>query len=149
MNVVHWFTEATRFVNDIREPRPVCLLVEDDNDTRDLVRELLLEHDVDVLDASCGHDAIAACAASRVDVAIIDLGLPTMDGLTLCEAIRAMSNAAHVGAVAYTGFATLTRSARAAGFDAMIIKPFDGPGLVDVVRRGAALGRSRSWAALA
>ena len=141
---MYWFADVAAVAADDHDGRVVCLLVEDDDDTRAVVTDLLLAHDIHVLAAS-DADAAIAQADAAFDVAVIDLGLPNVDGLSLCESLR--RTRAHVGAVAYTGFSSLTRSARAAGFDAMVVKPFDAPALVDVVRRGAALGRVRRRAA--
>lgn len=142
---VRWFVEASAGAPR-GSPHVRCLIVEDDEDTRALLAELMSEHDMEVLSAGRADDALALCRGEAIDVALIDLGLPVVDGLSLCEALRRSPSTSNIGAVAYTGFATLTRSAEAAGFDAMVVKPVDEEDVVAVIRRAAVLARARSRA---
>ncbi len=140
---VHWFLDVVPAGDAVLPERIRCLVVEDDDDTRELVHDILVECDMDVLTAATSAAAIAACETNAVDVVIIDLGLPEMDGLSLCEALRVHADARNAGMVAFTGFSTLTRSARASGFDAMVIKPTDATSLIEVVRACAGISRHR------
>ncbi len=69
------------------EENPVrVLLVEDDQDTADAVRRSLTRHGYHVTWAPTGH---AALTAVESDIVLLDLGLPDMDGLDVCQELRA------------------------------------------------------------
>jgi PAS domain S-box-containing protein len=103
------------------------LIVEDNADARESLR-LLLElagHDVETSeDAS---SALARLETFRPDVALVDLGLPGVDGFTLARTIRAGESGHDVCLVAVTGYgqAEDQRRALAAGFDVHLTKPVD------------------------
>ena len=65
------------------------LVVDDDPQLRQLVREYLGEHGFTVLVAADGEDMWAQLARTSVDMVILDLMLPGDDGLALCSALRA------------------------------------------------------------
>ncbi|MEO8134497.1 MAG: response regulator [Betaproteobacteria bacterium] len=67
------------------------LIVDDDAEIRDLLREYFQKHDFRVGTAANGKELRAAMAASRPDLVILDLMLPGEDGLTLCRELRAGS----------------------------------------------------------
>lgn len=73
-------------------PLNTVLVVDDEPKIRDVVRQAL-DEDVDrVLEAETGRAAIAIAEAERPELVILDLGLPDMDGLEVCRAIRARSS---------------------------------------------------------
>src|SRR5476649_955869 len=67
------------------------LVVDDDSQLRQLVREYLGEHGYTVLVAGDGAEMWAEMAKTPVDMVILDLMLPGEDGLALCRALRARS----------------------------------------------------------
>ena len=67
------------------------LVVDDDSQLRQLVREYLGEHGYPVLVAGDGTEMWAEIAKTPVDMVILDLMLPGEDGLTLCRGLRARS----------------------------------------------------------
>ncbi len=69
------------------------LVVDDEPKIRALVRDALSAEAGRVLEASTGRDAIAIAAAERPDLIVLDLGLPDMDGLEVCRAVRKWSSA--------------------------------------------------------
>lgn len=62
------------------------LLVEDDRDTADAVRRGLVRQGYDVVWAATGR---AALGAAEPDIVLLDLGLPDIDGLDVCQELRA------------------------------------------------------------
>lgn len=69
-------------------PRRV-LVCEDADDARFLLGEMLRTHGFDVLEASCGSEVIATIAQNnRVDVALIDIGLPDVNGFEVARRLR-------------------------------------------------------------
>jgi PAS domain S-box-containing protein len=112
-----------------RPPPPALkvLIVEDDDDSREMLR-LLLEldgHDVRV--AGDGAAALDEIDRRAVDVAVIDIGLPGMDGYELARQIRARAPRRCPRLVALTGYGQPSDQAavKEAGFDEHLLKPCD------------------------
>lgn len=109
------------------------VLVEDNEDIREGMQELLtgLGHTVEVAqDGGSGAELILRLAPQ---VAIVDVGLPVLDGYQVAARVRAQVGPERVRLVAMTGFGQESdrRRAREAGFDAHLVKPAD----VDAVVR--------------
>jgi len=110
------------------------VLVEDNEDIRDSMRELLTElgHQVhDARDGEAGADLILRLAP---DLAIVDVGLPLLDGYQVASRVRERFGPDKVRLVAMTGFgqASDRRRALEAGFDAHLVKPADVNALIEV-----------------
>jgi signal transduction histidine kinase len=112
------------------------LLVEDNEDARDSLRRLLELDGHRVTAASDGASALASVRTALAEVALIDLGLPGMDGYELARRIRA-DMGDRVLLVALTGYGLPADRARsqAAGFDVHVVKPVDRETLEKVLRR--------------
>lgn len=100
------------------------LLVEDSEDIR-LLTELMLQragHEVVAVDA--GVHALEVAAHSEFDLALIDIGLPAMDGAEVCRRLRQLVGS-RTRLVAATGYGHLEarEQAKAASFDGYLIKP--------------------------
>ena len=70
-----------------------ALVVEDDADISDLVVMSLESGDIEVTTAQTGRDAIEKARASQPDLITLDLTLPDMDGVEVCRALRAFTDA--------------------------------------------------------
>lgn len=103
------------------------LVVEDNPDGRESLVTLLSLMGHEVASACDGVEGLDVALQFRPDVALLDLGLPKMDGLTLAKAMRTHPDLARVTLVALTGWgADKDRSrTRAAGFDDHLTKPVD------------------------
>jgi len=66
---------------------------------------------------------VKVAAEARPDVALIDIGLPDMDGYELAERLRALPGGAGIRLIALTGFSAHQERSAAAGFDAHLVKP--------------------------
>jgi CheY-like chemotaxis protein len=103
------------------------LVVEDNADVRETLRLLLelLGHEVDL--AEDGLAGLDAALRMRPDVALIDLGLPRLDGYDVARRIRAAREGEGITLVALTGYGQPhdRRRASEAGFDAYVVKPID------------------------
>jgi signal transduction histidine kinase/CheY-like chemotaxis protein len=104
----------------------VILIVEDGADNRETLQELLesLGHTVHVADD--GVAGVERAVAVRPQVALVDIGLPRLDGFEVARRIRAALGA-DILLVALTGYGQPEDRARAvaAGFDAHLTKPMD------------------------
>jgi signal transduction histidine kinase/ActR/RegA family two-component response regulator len=102
------------------------LVVEDGEDNRETLQDLLtdLGHEVHV--AADGVEGVERALALRPEVALVDIGLPLLDGFEVAQRVRAATGAA-MFLVALTGYGQPEDRARAAaaGFDAHLTKPMD------------------------
>ncbi|HEX4423668.1 MAG TPA: response regulator [Kofleriaceae bacterium] len=106
--------------------RPLRAVVCDDApDLRDLVADLLRLRGHEVSVVSDGPSAIKRIVAERPDVALIDIGLPDMDGYEVARTIRSQLPDHGPRLIAMTGYGQASDRAAAfeAGFDAHIVKP--------------------------
>jgi CheY-like chemotaxis protein len=108
--------------------RPLRVLIADDN--RDSAESLgmLLElsgHEVHL--AHDGLDALAVAEHKRPDVALLDIGMPGMDGYEVAASLRREPWATRMVLIAVTGWGQedAKRMARDAGFDHHLTKPMD------------------------
>ena len=101
------------------------LVVEDNDDARTTLRIALELSGHRVIEAADGADALRTLDGVRVDVALVDVGLPGMDGYTLCRALRERDDTRDLPLVALTGYGQREDVARAhdAGFDMHLTKP--------------------------
>jgi PAS domain S-box-containing protein len=116
------------------QPRRI-LIVEDNQDSREMLRILLERAGHEVSEASDGASGLAAVVSTRPDVALVDLGLPGLDGFEVARRVRASEAGRSVRLVALTGYglpADQHRS-REAGFDAHLVKPVDPQRLVRLI----------------
>lgn len=127
-------------------PRPVStagerrssarvVIVEDDPDTRVALRDLCRAWGHEALAAGDGLLGVELALRCRPDVAIIDLGLPHIDGFEVARRIRADPRGAAVRLVALTSFASpeLRDATAAAGFALHIVKPADPEQLAEFI----------------
>ncbi|MBL8951972.1 MAG: PAS domain-containing protein [Myxococcaceae bacterium] len=108
------------------------LIVDDNDDAAALLSELLSELGHETQVASDGAAALALLADHKVDVAVIDIGLPGMSGLELAQTLRARLGSDAPRMVALTGFGTQDDRERclAAGFAEHLTKPVDAEQLI-------------------
>ena len=100
------------------------LLVEDNEDTREVLRELLEMWGHQVAVAEDGFKGVERFPSQRPHVALVDLGLPGMDGFQVARRIRESEGGQDVYLVALTGYSGEHRTrAMEAGFDLHLVKP--------------------------
>ena len=117
-------------------PRVRRILVVDDNrDARELLRTILELDGHQVQDAAEGAQAVRLAVEWTPEVALIDIGLPEVDGYEVARRIRKRLGGA-VRLIALTGYgdAEARRLAAEAGFDEHLVKPVDPDTLGDLLR---------------
>lgn len=116
-------------MNEDRRKR--ILLVEDDSDIRVVLADLLREHGYDVVEAWDGRTALSRLAeSSDVDLIVLDLLMPDMNGWEFREAQLRDERTAPIPVVAMSAGGTTNF-----GGDVLLQKPFDVEVLVDAVRK--------------
>lgn len=103
------------------------LLVEDNEDTRDMMKAAL-ELDGHVVQvAGDGGTAVRLAAIGTFDVALVDIGLPVLDGYEVARKIRTTASGKSMRLVAVTGYGQPDdiQRAKKAGFDLHVTKPCD------------------------
>jgi PAS domain S-box-containing protein len=116
------------------------LIVDDEPDTRDVLRALLEVRGAVVSVASSAGEALELLRRQPTDVLLADIGMPEQDGYALIEAVRALrTQEAVIPAVAVTAYVTSRDRARAfkAGYGWHVAKPVDPDQLVAVVSAAA------------
>jgi CheY-like chemotaxis protein len=115
---------------------PLVLLIEDNVDARDALRVLLQLEGYDVEAAGDGPQGLEIARAKTPAVALIDIGLPGMDGYEVARRLRALAGSRSF-LVALTGYSDPDdrRRAEEAGFDAHVVKPVDPDELTRLLAR--------------
>ena len=103
------------------------LVVEDNHDSAESLRMLLVTQGYEVTIAYSGTEGVAAAQRARPDVVVCDIGLPGMDGYAVAKAIRRDPATAGTRLIAVTGYGQDDDQARAmeSGFDTHLVKPAD------------------------
>ena len=112
------------------------LVVEDQEDNRQILRDLLGNAGYELTEAENGEEAIAAVAKRRPDLILMDIQLPVMDGYTATRRIRTNPDLKSVPIIAVTSYALTgdEDKARAAGCDGYVSKPYSPRDLLAKVR---------------
>jgi PAS domain S-box-containing protein len=108
--------------------KPLEVLVVDDNvDAAELLAEALAACGCRVVTAHDGPEALRLAARSEFDAALLDIGLPVMDGYELVGRLRELPGLSRARFVAVTGYGQESdrRRASEAGFDEHFVKPVD------------------------
>jgi signal transduction histidine kinase len=105
--------------------RPKILVVDDTAENRALAQATLEDEDYQVVQASSGEEALALFERERPDCVLLDVRMPGMDGLTVCQRIRAMENGAETPVVFLTALRDVDTFDQAlkAGGDDFLTKP--------------------------
>jgi two-component system CheB/CheR fusion protein len=113
-----------RIARPMREQARV-VIVEDNADTREMLCELLASAGFDCRSAETGAAAMALIDEARPDIALLDVGLPGVDGLEIARRLRSDPRLASIRLIALTGYGQPSDRAKTldAGFDAHLVKP--------------------------
>jgi|JI10StandDraft_1071094.scaffolds.fasta_scaffold261733_2 signal transduction histidine kinase len=117
--------------------RPLkVVIVEDNDDIAETMCDLLSDLGYEVKSARNGPDGVALTKESTPNVVLCDIGLPGMDGMEVCRAIRALPLAPQPIMVALTGWGREDdrRRTKEAGFDHHLVKPVTSSVLDDLLR---------------
>jgi DNA-binding response OmpR family regulator len=99
--------------------------VEDDEDFREIVREVLTRAGYRLREAGNGADGLAAFAAERPDLVILDINLPDLLGIEVCRRMRTVDAATPILLCSVRSATVSVAEGLEAGADGYILKPFD------------------------
>src|SRR5438046_7849015 len=117
-----------------RALRPVILVVDDEPGLRESFR-LILDEEYEVIDVPDGPSALDVLRSSQVDLVLLDIRLPGMDGIEVLERIKALDEAVEVILVtAVKTVRTAVAAMKLGAFD-YVTKPFEEDELLSLVRR--------------
>ena len=103
------------------------LLIEDHEDNRRIVRDLLTSTGYEVLEADTGEGGVTLAATSVPDLILMDIQLPGIDGYEATRRIKATPELRHIPIIVITSYALSGDDVKAfqAGGDAYFAKPYD------------------------
>jgi len=113
------------------------LVVEDQEDNRQIIRDMLSATDYQITEAENGEEALAAVAKQRPDLILMDIQMPIMDGYEATRRIKADAGLRSVPIIAITSYALSgdEQKARAAGCDDYVPKPYSPRQLLAKIRQ--------------
>lgn len=113
---------------EAREQGPRKILVVDDNvDSRDLVKKVLGRHDFLIIEAADGEEALSKAISEKPDLILMDRSLPKLDGLEVTRRLKRIEGFERTPIIALTAHAMRgdRESALAAGCAGYIAKPIN------------------------
>lgn len=113
---------------------PVILVVDDDEYVHSTLTSAMRGLRPEIIRAATGAEGLASALEHHPDLAIVDVGLPDLDGYALTRALRAQPELAGLRICILTGHLPDERLAREAGADAILGKPFRLNDFLDTVR---------------
>ena len=112
------------------------LLVEDEPELAQLMKECLLEGGYEILIAREGPEGLEKARTEKPDLILLDLMLPRLDGHRICGLLKKDRRFAHIPVIILTGKAhdEEARLAREMGAEAFFTKPFQSEALLGKIR---------------
>jgi two-component system, cell cycle response regulator DivK len=113
------------------------LVVEDQNDDRQIIRDMLVGTGYAITEAEDGEQALAAVAKERPDLILMEIQLPSMDGYEAMRRIRTDPALSSIPIIAVTSFTPSgeEKKARAAGCDDFVPEPYSPRELLAKIRQ--------------
>jgi two-component system cell cycle response regulator DivK len=112
------------------------LVVEDHEENRRLLRDLLTSFGYELIEAVTGEEGLVSAETHRPDLILMDIQLPGLDGYETTRRIKANPALRRIPVIAVTSYALSGDDVKAleAGCDAYVTKPFDPAELLEKIR---------------
>ena len=112
------------------------LVVEDQEDNRRIMRDLLASVGYEIVEAVTGEDGVRIAETHAPDLILMDIQLPGLDGYEATRRIKANPSLGHIPIIAVTSYALSGDDAKAveAGCDAYVSKPYSPRALLAKIR---------------
>ena len=119
------------------------LIVEDQEDNRAIMRDLLSTAGYELIEAVDGEEGVKLARSERPDLILMDIQLPVMDGYEATRRIKSVAELKSIPIIAVTSYALTGDEAKtsAAGCDGYVAKPFSPRDLLAKVREFLPEGR--------
>jgi len=103
------------------------LIVEDNEDSRELVVKVLRNKGYEMVEAADGEEAVEKAVAEKPDLILLDISLPKLDGYEVAKRLKSLEEFHEIPIVAFTAHAMKGDREKAiiAGFEGYISKPVD------------------------
>lgn len=103
------------------------LVVDDNEDSRELVKKILKKHGYEIIEAVDGEDAIVKAVAYRPDLILMDISIPKIDGYEVTKRLKSRVDFKEIPIIAFTAHAMKGDQEKAleAGCDGYISKPIN------------------------
>jgi signal transduction histidine kinase len=126
---------APRVAAGIDGGKPTVLLIEDNEDGREMMATMLEAYGYSVHQAADGLQGVQMAHAVAPDLALVDIGLPGIDGYEVARRLRNADDTRHIKLIALTGYGLADDQRRVleAGFDLHLVKPVDINHLLDAI----------------
>jgi CheY-like chemotaxis protein len=117
--------------------RKHILVVEDQEDLRTILRDILSASGYTVIETADGAESVSKAASERTDLVLMDIQLPVLDGYNATRQIKALPGLGTIPIIAVSSFAMKgdEEKARASGCDDYVTKPYSPVDLLRLVRR--------------
>jgi len=127
------------------EKRSTILIVDDDEALADVLSRRLRQQEFDPITANSGQAGLAKARSERPALIILDLRLPDIDGLAICEQLADEPTTCEIPVIILSGMEKpdILRQCRAAGCHYFVRKPYDPNALLILIRQ--AIRESRQW----
>jgi len=114
----------------------LILVVEDQEDNRRIMRDLLTSAGYEVIEAVTGEEGVTAAETHRPDLILMDIQLPGLDGYEATRQIKANPDLEHIPIIVVTSYALSGDDVKAfeAGCNAYVSKPFSPRELLAKIR---------------
>jgi two-component system cell cycle response regulator DivK len=114
----------------------LILVVEDQEDNRRIMRDLLTRAGYEVMESVTGEEGVAAAETHRPDLILMDIQLPGLDGYEATRQIKANPDLQHIPIIVVTSYALSGDDVKAfeAGCDDYVSKPFSPRELLAKIR---------------
>jgi two-component system, cell cycle response regulator DivK len=112
------------------------LVIEDQEDNRAILRDLLTAAGYALIEAFDGAEGVAKAEAERPDLILMDIQMPVMDGYEATRRIKAIPACAAIPVIAVTSYALSGDEAktRSAGCDGYVAKPYSPRQMLAIIR---------------
>ena len=103
---------------------PKILVVDDESDIRELLKNFLATEGYDVILAADGEAAMRLAAEENPDVIILDIRMPGIDGIETCRRLRVNKGTSRIPVIVATALRDALMESLEAGADDFVTKPF-------------------------
>lgn len=132
----HW-SKCVFLVDDREVKMGVILVVEDSRENALFIKQTLEEYNYEIVVVDDGFAALEYCQNNSPDIIFLDITLPGIDGLEVCQRLRSSESTSKIPIIAVTAHVSdnWDMKTKEVGFDAYIKKPFSKGDIADIAQK--------------